>query len=314
MNVKERQKRQKGIGGSDVAAICGFNPWATALDVYYSKIIPIKDNDKQINDNQERLDAGTRAEEFIIKSYEDMCGCRVKTNFPLFHHPQYPFLIGNVDGIREDENIVVECKTVGGYPDQWQGQIPIYYKTQCAHYAMLTDCDRVDLVACFDRWQIKVFFYERDVRFEDGLIKVCVDFWNNNVLKKIAPQPQSLKDFARTRYKHNSICEANASIINVLEAYKSALERQKLLEKEVDKLKVKILDHMKDNDTLVDIEGNPLLTYRETVQNRLDTKALKENEPETYKKYAKESSYRKLKMAQGAKNGQGQSTRSKKCI
>ena len=34
----EKMDRTKGIGGSDVAAICGVSPWKTPLQIYLEKI------------------------------------------------------------------------------------------------------------------------------------------------------------------------------------------------------------------------------------------------------------------------------------
>mgnify|MGYP003353102479 CR=1 FL=1 len=36
---EQLEKRRLGIGGSDVAAICGLNPYKTALDVYFEKVL-----------------------------------------------------------------------------------------------------------------------------------------------------------------------------------------------------------------------------------------------------------------------------------
>jgi len=294
MNLKERQARQKGIGGSDVAAICGWNPWSTPIDIYYSKIVPIPDDD--IDTTNERCKTGNIAEPFIIKRYEEMKGVKVKTDMPLLRHPKYPFLLGNVDGFVEAENVIVECKTVGSYADQWKGEMPIYYKTQCAHYAMILDAKRVDLIAQFDRQEFKIFVYERDSYFEGEIRNKCIDFWENHVLKKKPPQAIQLKDFAHVSYKKESICEADDNMLGTIANYKAALQRQKQCFREVETYKVSIIDYMKDNDTLVDKDGNVIATYKSRVQKRLDTKALKDNEAEIYNKYSKDNSYRILKM------------------
>ena len=31
-------RRKQGIGGSDIAAVCGLSPWRSPLDVYYDKL------------------------------------------------------------------------------------------------------------------------------------------------------------------------------------------------------------------------------------------------------------------------------------
>ena len=294
MNLKERQARQKGIGGSDVAAICGWNSYVTPIDVYYSKIIPIPDDD--IDPTNERCKTGNIAEPFIIKRYEEMKGVKVNTNVPLLRHPKYPFLLGNIDGLVEAENVIVECKTVGSYADQWKGEMPLYYKTQCAHYAMLLDAKRVDLIAQFDRFKFEVFVYERDRDFENDNMQKCIDFWENHVVKKIPPKATELKDFAHVNYKCESLCEADDNMLGLIDNYKIALQRQKQCFREVETYKVSIIDYMKDNDTLVDKDGNVIATYKARVQKRLDTKALKDNEPVIYNKYSKDNSYRILKM------------------
>ena len=40
-------ERQKGIGGSDIGAIMGFNKWKTAFEVYVEKTEPITEVKEQ---------------------------------------------------------------------------------------------------------------------------------------------------------------------------------------------------------------------------------------------------------------------------
>src|SRR6266850_4731464 len=38
LSAKQLEQRRQGIGSSDVAAIVGASPWATAADIYYDKV------------------------------------------------------------------------------------------------------------------------------------------------------------------------------------------------------------------------------------------------------------------------------------
>ncbi|MFR4400922.1 MAG: YqaJ viral recombinase family protein, partial [Peptococcus niger] len=43
------EQRKKGIGGSDAGAICGLNPWKSAVEVYLDKLgelPPVEDNER----------------------------------------------------------------------------------------------------------------------------------------------------------------------------------------------------------------------------------------------------------------------------
>jgi putative phage-type endonuclease len=306
-NSKESRKkwlerRQKGIGGSDVAAIMGLSPWNTPLDVYYSKVLKLSQNDQNnLNDaavdpKEERFKRGAIAEKNIIDNYIADRHCDVITDIDTFVHPKYPFLIGNVDAMRADDNVVIECKTVGGYPDQWQGKIPLYYKTQCAHYAMLTNAKRVDLAAMFDRWTFRIFVYERDAAFEAHILKACVNFWQNHVLKKIPPPMMKTQDSQYISAQKDSVIKANDTIISNVIQIKALQDQQQALNDQVEQIKVNVMNYMQDHEVLTDVEGNTLVTWKMTTQNRLDSKKIKEVNPKLYQQYSKASSFRTFKL------------------
>jgi putative phage-type endonuclease len=291
------ESRQKGIGGSDVAALLGLNPWRTALDVYYSKVLKLSQKDVEEDQaTNERCKRGSIAEQNIIDNYIADCHCDVITDIDTFVHPEYPFLLGNVDAMRADDNVVIECKTVGGYPDQWQGEIPLYYKTQCAHYAMLTNAKRVDLAAMFDRWTFRIFVYERDAEFEAKILQACVDFWQNYVLKKIPPPMMSANDSQYIPIEKDSVIKANDTIISNVIQIKALQEQQKALNDHIEQIKVNVMNYMQSHEILTDVEGNTLVTWKNTTQNRLDSKKIKEVNPELYQQYSKKSSFRTFKL------------------
>lgn len=66
--------RQRGIGGSDVAAIMGVSPYRTALDVYYDKVTPIVE-DRQTS---EAAYWGTQLEEVVAQEFSRRTGMKVQ--------------------------------------------------------------------------------------------------------------------------------------------------------------------------------------------------------------------------------------------
>ena len=306
--LKWLEARQKGIGGSDVAAIMGWSPWNTPLDVYYSKVLKLSQNEvdqdednpkNEKNEKNERFKRGAIAERNILDNYIADCHCDVITDLETFVHPEYPFLIGNVDAMRADEHVVIECKTVGGYPDQWEGEIPLYYKTQCAHYAMLTNAKRVDLAAMFDRWTFRIFVYERDPEFENRIFKACVEFWEKFVMAKNPPpmiRPDDAKNAKFAMAKKDAVIQATDTIISNVIHIKELEAQQQELNEQAEKIKVNIMNYMQENEILTDVEGNTLVTWKNTTQTRLDTKKIKEINPELYQQYSKQSNFRTFKL------------------
>lgn len=275
--------RQKGIGGSDVAAIMGLSPWKTPLDVYLEKVMPVPmgDDFEAIADKPE-LARGRRCEKYILEEYADRT---FQTLAPgrLIRHPRYPYLQGHVDAfVKGYEGIVVEAKSVGGSPHTWDNEIPLYYKTQVAHYALISNCERVDVPVLFDRWQYACFTWYRDPTFEDDILQACLAFWHDHVLKENPPKPRSLHDI-QSLYPtpEQTGCPVTKEIQEDLEQLSCVLQdKKKLIERE-ESIKVRIMDYMKTHETLLDGE-TVLATWKGQKRSILDTDRLKAEHPDLY--------------------------------
>jgi len=288
--------RQKGIGGSDVAAIMGLSPWKTPLDVYLEKTMPVPENDdfEPITDKPQ-LARGKRCEKYILEEYADRTG---QTLMPgrLVRHPQHPFLQGHVDAFVEGENVLVEAKSVGGSPNSWKDEIPPYYKTQIAHYAMVTNCERVDVPVLFDRWQYACFTYYRDTAFEEQVFQACLDFWDKYVLKENPPPPQNLKDVQALYPRHEPLCcPLTEEIEDDVEGLKILFKARKQLIECEEKLKVRVMDYMKHHEALMD-GTDVLVTWKNQKRSVLDTGQLKAEHPLLYKQYQKDQTTRVFRL------------------
>jgi len=285
--------RQKGIGGSDVAAIMGISPWKTPLDVYLEKTTPVGDG---LEPDKPALARGRRCEKYILEEYTDHT-LQTLTPGRLIRHPKYPFLQGHVDAfVKGYEGIVVEAKSVAGSPNSWDNEIPPYYKTQVAHYALISDCERVDVPVLFDRWQYACFSYYRDPTFEDQIMQACLAFWHDHVLKENPPQPRSLHD-AQSLYPMPEAtgCQATKQVQEDLGQLACVMEAKKKLAEREESIKVRVMGYMKNHETLLD--GKTILaTWKGQKRSILDTGQLKTNHPELYTQYSKEQTIRVFRL------------------
>ena len=65
-------EHQKGIGGSDVAAIMGISPWKTPLAVYLEKTMPLPP--EGFDGEKPQLARGKRCEKYILEEYAERTG------------------------------------------------------------------------------------------------------------------------------------------------------------------------------------------------------------------------------------------------
>ena len=87
--------RRRGIGGSDVSAIFGTSPFRTARDLYYDKlnIASVEDDEG----NWVAMEMGHLLEPLVAKIFERKTGYRVYQIKKMFQHPQYPWMLADVD-------------------------------------------------------------------------------------------------------------------------------------------------------------------------------------------------------------------------
>lgn len=290
-------ERQKGIGGSDVAAIMRVSPWKTPLDVYLEKTYPIPEEDNFENlDDKPQLSRGRKLEKYILEEYAEQTSQELEPG-RLVKHPKYPFLQGHVDAfVKGNEGILVEAKSAIGHPSSWEDEIPLYYKTQVAFYAMISDCKKVDVAVIFDRWKYGCFTYHRDSDFEEEILNACLNFWNENVLKEISPNPINLKD-VQLLYptSETTSCQVTKGIQQDVDILSRILRTKKKLVEREEILKIRIMEHMKNNEVL--LYGNtPIATWKTQKRSMLDMDLFKDENPAIYNKYKKDQTTRVFRL------------------
>lgn len=207
------QDRRKGIGGSDAAAILGFSPWRTAMDVWLEKteLVPARAADP---DRDFLLELGQRLEPVIAGLYERETGNQIVIPSQIiFHHTEYPELIGTPDRIGADcfmtdaplsARFGVELKTENQFTDSFgdpgSDQVPQHYLIQCAHYMAVLNLPRWDVAVLHGGTRFNVYHIERDAELEGELIDQLRAWWREHVVNR-TPPPVDASDGWR-RYLH----------------------------------------------------------------------------------------------------------------
>lgn len=176
--------RKKGLGGSDIAAICGMSSYSSPMKVYLDKVgelPPLEDNPK--------MKAGRILEPVIADWFKEEIGKRVRKENFILQHPKHPFMLANIDRWIIGENAGLEIKNSSEYmKDDWsEERIPKEYIFQCNHYMACSGAERWYVGVLLGGWDFQWRVIERDEELINNIIEIEYDFWHNHVLANVPP-------------------------------------------------------------------------------------------------------------------------------
>lgn len=211
-------ERKTYIGGSDIAAICGLYDYDNkagikypdALDIYNQKTCEgVIENPTLPEDDEEkkkalgRMEWGHRLEPLIAEKYAEVMGVTLECSTGLIRHPEYNFLGANIDRWVNNREYILEIKNVTVYKrKEWEDKnknplIPIYVLSQVAWYSAICSAicpvPKIDIGCLIGGNEFLIRNYYKDKEKEDKLMRIGNNFWNNNVLKRIPPDPTIYK-------------------------------------------------------------------------------------------------------------------------
>jgi len=282
------ESRRKGIGGSDVGAILGWNPWKTPLDVYREKVEGVRTEDN------DAMKAGRMLEDTIAKWYALETGHRVVKDNKIRIHPQHDFLIANLDRLIVGNGNgkgtgILEVKTASGWAfQQWEDDgLPLMYYGQIQHYMNVTGHKWGDFAVLVDGRHLKIIPVEYDKEFCEMMEWQLVKFWEEHIKPQVPPEPVNEHDAKLLWPK-----EQAAKTIEVSEAnYKDVLRlrliirAKKRLEERENKIKESLKLMMQDAEALT-YAGEKIVTYKATKDRKeFDKGRFQEEHPELYNQY-----------------------------
>ncbi len=296
--------RNKFIGGTDAAPILGLSRWSTPLQVWAEKtgqIIP-----EDISDRVS-VKLGNKLEQTVAELFMEETGKKVRRVNATLFHKDYPFLGANLDREVVGEDAILECKTASAWKSkEWEGQeIPQEYIIQVMHYLAVTGAKLGYIAVLIGNQDFKWKLIERDDRMIADMVKREVSFWNDFVIPKVMPGQISAGD-SDVLYRLYPIAEPESVVPlddeanRLIESRNSLYQDVILIEKQISERENELKALLKDKET-----GKTDLwtvTWRNQSQIRLDTTKIKAEEPELYRKYGKETLFRKLTIKE-TKNG-----------
>ncbi len=295
-NLDWLRLRKSGIGGSDAGAICGVNPYSSAMKVFQDKT-----SEAVEEGNSEAVRIGHDLEDYVAQRFMEATGLKVRKSNYMYRSVEHPFMIADVDRLVAGEDAGLECKTTSAFnADKWaDGGIPLHYVLQCYHYMAVTG-KRVWYIAAVILG--REFTYRR-LEWDDELIERLIgiedNFWNNHVAQGIMPPPDGSKacDEVLEQYFHTA---KKASAIELTGFDEKLKRREEILgfiaelQKEQKQIEQEVKLFMQDNEFASSEAFR--VSWKNIDSTKLDTKRIKEEKPELYADYGKVSHSRRFEV------------------
>lgn len=322
--------RLNGIGGSEVSAILGLNPYFSSHKLFYQKLEEVDYDPENVH-----MYFGKKHEEMIADEwqYHDPQSPDFETRMKNFYsgsiirkcrrvnayiiNPAYPHLFASVDriinkGDNEKEG-VLECKTISlNAAKAWIAGMPPMHIAQLQAYLLVCDLEYGELVILKDGKYFEVMPFERNEQLINLIIESTRDFWDRVTRARILKQEgkgyaqlepeidnqEAYKVFLSERYKAEpKPIKPEMAYFELGREYKELGEKIKQLEAEQLEKANKIKEYMKECDTM-DFGASGKITLKEQQgKQNIDFNALAEGEPEVYDKYVtRNASFRVLRV------------------
>ena len=284
-------ERRKSIGGSEISAVLGINPWRTPLQLYMEKRGEIEPQPENM-----AMRLGTKLEPIIRELYEEETGNKVTLQPETIYHPEYNFLSATVDGLVGD-NKILEIKKVGYdsavWGEQFTDNIPDYYITQVQQYMAIYDRDEADLAALVSGNDFRIYNIKRDDDLIKMMFTIASEFWEM-VQNGTPPAIKTTEDWQLrfSKQLQDNAVEANDTDLQALKKLYSVNRQIKELEEQKQALNVQLMQRLESNKTIA-YSGSKLggITVRNAVNWDLDALSTDADLVAKYKTKVSNSAY-----------------------
>ncbi len=292
------QIRKQGIGGSDAAAVCGLSRWKSPVDLWLDKT-----GELDPEPSGEAAYWGTLMEPIVRQEFSRRTGLHVEEHPYVMQHPEHPFMLSNIDGLIEDPKRglgVFEAKTANAFarPD-WESGLPDEYALQVQHYLGVTGLSFAWVAVLIGGNTFETRLVERNEPLIRDLIVLEKHFWDG-VLNLIPPVLDGSDASSRllNRLYPESASEKTIQLpdeaLRLIGMYEEAQQSEKDAANRKEESANRLKALMGDAETAQ--AGDRLVTWKSIQSERLNTKALKAEEPGLYEKYLSCSSYRRFSI------------------
>lgn len=275
------ERRAKGIGGSDVAAILGLSRYKTPEALWLEKTGQVAGDDTLTADR----DRGNTFERIAIERYAERSGKSVMRAGDRGSHPLYPWMLYTVDAVEIDngEEVIceVKCPSLGMYSRIKREGLPEEWRLQMQHYLCATECSRGRfIIFCADRMELVDFEVVADPELHALLIEKEQEFWT--LVETMTPPANVVAEIALNKIVLVGEVEKrnDAEFLEAMAMLREAKAVEATAEQVVLEAKERVLEVVGERHGIFEAEGIGRLHHSQREGRKtLDEKALANARP-----------------------------------
>ena len=253
------------------------------------------------SDIQEQLDIGKGIQGFWMRFWADRNGAQFKDADYTMYHPKVA-MASHFDYIAEDGKTLYEIKNLGHHQRKHYGEdgtdhVHPRYRAQCLHEAACHGLQDVVLVAAFGGQTVQHFPLHFSADEIDAHVQAIAKFWASvveDVKPENLPEEAIRKMFPVSRAASVVGTQQVIQACRVLEEIKAQIKKL-----EGDKEDPKpgtekwcrrlITSYMGQNDTLLDVDGSVLATFKSAKSSKtFNLERFKKEYPQIYELFLEE--------------------------
>lgn len=296
-------ERKGFIGSSDIAAVMGLSRWKSPLALWAEKTGEIEPADLS---DVEAVEWGIRHEPLIAEKFAEKHNVKLMAYKKRFIHKDYDYMQCELDRIIVGTDEAVEVKNVGAWKaKEWMDEdIPQEYILQHIWALGLSKRQKGNFAVLIGGQK----YIDKKIAFDQGLfdkqVEAAKDFWENYVLKKVAPIALGLdnEDIVNL-YPHHSeeMIEATKELEDEIARRQELSMHIKEMGKEKDEAEARIKQVI---GTSLGIQtAKYKVVWKTQIRKSVDTDKMKERD--IYKDYLKESESRVLRVTKNKEKEDG---------
>lgn len=290
--------RKTGIGGSDASVVCGINKYRSPVELWLEKTGQLS-----YQEAGEAAYWGTQLEPVVRFEFTKRTGIEVKLVKQLLQSEEHTFMQANLDGICEHPDYgtcIFEAKTASAYKlNEWENSIPAEYMLQIQHYMSVTGYKGTFIAVLIGGNTFKWKYIERDDEIIEMLIHLEADFWEHIVNKTPPPLDgsEASEKFLSDRYPE-SIPQSRIILPPEADVLIKEYDKETAILNEAAERRQRAENLLKEmlGDNENGTSENRIISWKSIFQERLDSKSLRAEYPDLYKKYVNRISYRKFSI------------------
>lgn len=278
------RERRNSVGASEVAAVMGLSPYATALDVYKSK----NGVDKPFDPIMAWF--GHIAEPTIQEWVEKFSGVDVELE-PAFmaRSVEFPFLHASFDRVSRDPFVTWQFKTSHQYAGhKWDEGIPRDIRVQVQAEMLVAGTRRAAVVVWIAGTRdFRLFWEDRDDQFiDEHMLPALTKFWTDYEAG-VAPPPANVAEISTDWHNSGEEMEAPEELQARIEQRAFLLATAKEAEEDAKKITVELGNFMREHNVeKFTVGGKTLLTFKQQKGRRsFDRERLESEHPEIAAEY-----------------------------